>query len=34
LAAVAISLLIIEYYRVKEKIYWKEQAALNNKISA
>jgi hypothetical protein len=34
LAAVAISLLIIEYYRVKEKIYWKEQAALSNKISA
>ncbi len=29
MAGLSISLLIVEYYRVKEKLYWKEQAALS-----
>lgn len=34
MSGLAISLLIVEYYRVKEKLYWKEKASLNKNIAS
>jgi len=33
MAGLSVSLLIVEYYRVKEKLYWKEQAELSKGIT-